>query len=463
MSREIAYITVSELSTVLNKHLERQFPEVFFTGEIAELTLARSGHLYLTIKDEFGQLSAVMWAGMAGQLDFKVEQGLSVLCHGRPNIYRVNGRFQIVLHRMLPAGEGALRKKFLELQQKLEKEGLFAIERKRKLPFLPKAVGIVTSGTGAVIHDIMVRIQERMPHLPTYLVDVKVQGPGAAQDIASALRYLDSSGLVDVIILARGGGSLEDLWAFNEEVVVRAIFACRTPVVSGVGHEVDVSLSDFVADVRAPTPTAAAEMVVPKTQDLLRELEQYERRLLDTERWLMPLMQQVDELDARLQQTIRTQLDSLLLRVSALAARVQSLEPREMLAQLLSRVNLAQERLLNVIGNSLLEKAHILDIFERKLDPAQPLAAISRSGERVESYAQRLQRAATVIVHRQAAQLDSLGQRLESLNPRSVLKRGFALVQRKGSIVMSASAIEAQDDLQLDFSDGRVNVHVVSK
>ena len=198
------------------------------------------------------------------------------------------------------SGEGDLQRKFLELKARLEKEGFFATERKRPLPFLPKAVGVVTSKTGAVIHDMMVKIRERFPSMPVYLAETRVQGEGAASEIAEALRKIDASGLVDVIIVARGGGSLEDLWAFNEEEVVKAVFACRTPVISGVGHEVDTTLCDFAADVRAPTPTAAAEMCVPKVSDLLVRIAELERRLRDSDRWLQPRAQRVDELAGRL-------------------------------------------------------------------------------------------------------------------------------------------------------------------
>lgn len=403
---------------MLNVALERQFPEVFFAGEVSQVTVARSGHLYLSIKDEHSQLSAVMWAGMAAGLGFEVQPGLAVLCHGRPNIYHASGKFQIVLHRMLVAGEGALRKRFLELKAKLEREGLFSVDRKRTLPFLPRAIGIVTSGTGAVIHDIMVRLKARMPQIPSYLVDVKVQGEGAAEDIARGIEYLDSAGLVDVIILARGGGSLEDLWAFNEERVVRAVFACRTPLICGVGHEVDVTLADFAADVRAPTPTAAAEMVVPKRDELLMRIDELQRRLLDFERWLQPLAQQLDEAELRLNHQAQSFLERSRLLLDRDQAKLQALEPTRLLASLAERVTNHHER-LNLALKTSMERA------------------------RVE-------------VERRAG-------RLQALNPKAVMQRGFAIVHCREQLVRGANELKLGDNIRVSFAHGQVGAEVTEE
>ncbi|MBX7144507.1 MAG: exodeoxyribonuclease VII large subunit [Oligoflexia bacterium] len=415
MPSEIEYISVSDLSRALNSALERQFPEVFFSGEVSQVTVARSGHMYLSIKDADSQVAAVMWAGLANGLGFDVQPGLAVLCHGRPNIYHASGKFQIVLHRMLLAGEGALRKRFLELRAKLEKEGLFAAQRKRPLPFLPRAIGIVTSGTGAVIHDITVRLKARMPCIPTFLVDVKVQGEGAAEDIASGLEYLDSTGLVDVIILARGGGSLEDLWAFNEERVVRAVFACRTPIVCGVGHEVDVTLADFAADVRAPTPTAAAEMVAPQRDELMTRIEEIERRLRDTDRWIQPLVQGLDEAQLRLQHHADACIERARLVLARDQARLQAIEPSRLLGNLTERVSAQQER-LHLALRAAIERA--------------------RSG------------------------LDRSQARLEAVNPKSVMQRGFAIVQKDGVLVRSGTQLEVGDNIAVSFAQGEIGAQV---
>lgn len=302
------FLSITELVGVVQGVLEAELPEIAFEGEVSQITKAASGHFYLTLKDDKSQIPVVIWRGLAQTIKFDLKAGVSIRCSGRPNLYHASGKFQFVLTYLELAGEGALQKKFLELKARLEKEGLFTQERKRPIPFFPKAVGVVSSKTGAVIHDIMVKIHGRMPSIPVFLVDVRVQGEGSAEEIAAGIQQLDASGLVDVIIVARGGGSLEDLWAFNEEIVVRAIFASKTPVVSGVGHEVDVTLADFVADIRAPTPTAAAEMVVPKRDDLLVLIADYERRLLDGDRWFRPKEQRLDELAIRLDKRIAAAL-----------------------------------------------------------------------------------------------------------------------------------------------------------
>lgn len=409
------YLSISELTVMLNQALEREFPEVLFSGEISEVTLARSGHLYFCVKDSTSQLSAVMWAGMVSALKFKVEPGLSVQCHGKPNIYRGNGRFQIVVHRMTPAGEGALRKKFLELKAKLEREGFFAKHRKRPLPFLPRAVGIVTSKSGAALHDIMVRIRERMPSLPVYLADCKVQGDGAAQQIVSGIECLDKSKLVDVIIVARGGGSLEDLWAFNEEIVVKAIFASSTPIVSGVGHEVDISLSDLAADVRAPTPTAAAEIVVPHRVELMRRIAEYERRLNDTDRWFLPLIQQLDDLSLRLDHKVSGFVEAALLKIKASAAKLRGIEPM-----------------------------NLIRLFSQRLEGLEKRMTVSLAA----SHQRRL------------ARVDAVAAKLEAVNPRRVLERGFSIVEAHGEIIRSSASIQAKESISITFAEGAASATV---
>ncbi|MCB0339907.1 MAG: exodeoxyribonuclease VII large subunit, partial [Bdellovibrionales bacterium] len=367
------YLTVSTLNRLFNTALEREFPSVDFEAEISQISRPASGHLYLTLKDEQSQLAGVLWRGTAAKIGFELEPGMAVLCHGRPNVYQGTGRLQVVISRIVLAGEGLLQKKFLELKAKLEKEGLFAQDRKRQLPFLPKAVGVVTSASGAVIKDIMVKIHERMPPMQVYLVPVRVQGEGAAAEIASAIKLLNESELVDVIIVGRGGGSLEDLWAFNEEIVVRAIFASRIPVVSGVGHEVDIALSDLVADLRAPTPTAAAEMVVPKRKDLLARILELEGRFKDTSRWLRPKEQGVDEFELRLNSTISNMLTRARLKVATYEGKLGSLEPKRFLALLNQRIILNQDRMFAILIDWFKNKENELGRLELRLRQAVSL------------------------------------------------------------------------------------------
>jgi exodeoxyribonuclease VII large subunit len=319
------YISVSDLTGRINYALEEEVGEVFFQGEISEIKKAASGHIYFCIKDEKSQISAVMWKGMQHSLKFEPKPGILVLCHGRPTIYHVSGKFQIVVHFMALAGEGDLQKKFLELKEKLEKEGLFSLARKRPIPFWPATLGIITSPTGAVIHDIMIKIAERMPHQKTFLIGVRVQGAGASKEISDAISYFNEKKLVDVIILARGGGSLEDLWAFNEEKTVRAVFASEIPIICGVGHETDITLADLVADLRAPTPTAAAEFSVPKKSDLLNLVNDYEKRIRNFSRWLAPLIQRVDEITFKLNAKFKILIQHNKMRLPAITSALQRL------------------------------------------------------------------------------------------------------------------------------------------
>lgn len=409
------YISVSEMNRLLNLSLEKQFPQVGIEGEISEIKRATSGHLYFTLKDAQCQISAVMWRGPAQALKFVPEPGLAVQCSAKPTVYNVTGRLQLVVNQMQPAGEGLLRKKFLELKAKLEKEGLFGAERKRKIPFFPRAVGVVTSAKGAVIHDMMVKFRERMPALKVFLVDVRVQGEGAAQEIAEGIRTLNESGLVETIIVARGGGSLEDLWAFNEEVVVRAIFASKLPVISGVGHEVDVTLSDLVADLRAPTPTAAAEYAVPKRADLLLRIGELQQRLSTYQRWLNPLMQRVDELQLHFDRRFEALMKQKRLQFERATAQLRSIQPGRILSLMSSKIDLLREKLHGASGRTVTQRGHLLERLVAKF---------------------------------------------EAVSPKRVLERGFSVVESKGKVVRSASALQAQDEISISFFEGGVAARV---
>ena len=403
--------SITELSDALHSTLEDAFTGVRFEGEISELSIAKSGHIYLTLKDESAQLSAAMWRSSVVSLGFKPAIGLKVLCEGRPSIYKQTGRLQMIVQKMQPAGEGLLQKKFLELKHRLQQEGLFDPSRKRSLPSFPKAIGVVTSGSGAVIHDIMVRIKDRMPFLQVYLVDVKVQGEGAAKEIADGIRLLNEQAIVDVIIVGRGGGSLEDLWAFNEEEVVRAIFASRIPVISSVGHETDISLSDLVADVRAPTPTAAAEMVCPKVADLLARVEELSARLQDYERWFSLREQRLDDVEARLHQARQQLVTNLTNRVERAESLLKVLMPEH-------RMKLA---------------AQSIERLEQAL--------IHRSSMLMQHYHNALERVAT---------------KLTSLNPLAVLGRGYALVQKQGVVITDAAQLKHGHSIETKLAKGSI-------
>jgi exodeoxyribonuclease VII large subunit len=268
------FLTVSELNQIIKGALEAELDAFWVVGEISNFHRAPSGHSYFTLKDDNSQIAAVMFRRQGLELSFRPENGMEVLCFGRVSLYSVRGDLQLYVETMEPRGQGALYLAFEQLKQKLGEEGLFAPERKRPLPFLPESIGIVTSLQGAALRDMLRVLDDRFWERKVVVRPVKVQGEGAALEIAQGITELGCSGMVQVLIVGRGGGSLEDLWAFNEEVVARAIFAAPIPVISGVGHEVDFTIADFVADHRAPTPTAAAAMAVPKRAELVENLQE---------------------------------------------------------------------------------------------------------------------------------------------------------------------------------------------
>ncbi|MCX7043972.1 MAG: exodeoxyribonuclease VII large subunit [Candidatus Sumerlaeota bacterium] len=272
-------LSVTQLTRAIKRLLEGEIGRVRVEGEISNWTLARSGHAYFNLKDENAQISCVMWASSVLRLKFKPADGTKVLANGDISVYEPRGQYQLVVSAMSEAGVGDLWKKFLELKARLEKEGLFDPARKKPLPALPRRVGIVTSPTGAAIRDVLNVLRRRFAGVEVFIWPCLVQGAGAAQQIAHGVRRLNEIGGIDVIIVCRGGGSIEDLWAFNEEVVARAIAASKIPIISGVGHETDFTIADFVADLRAPTPSAAAELVVRSRRELMEKAESLNQRL----------------------------------------------------------------------------------------------------------------------------------------------------------------------------------------
>ena len=278
-SQSPAVLTVSELNEIIRNRLETGIDALWVTGELSNVRFPPSGHVYFTLKDRQSQISAVLFRRHAESLRFRLEDGMEVVCSGRVSLYTVRGALQFYAVEVEARGKGALAVAFEQLKQRLSGEGLFDAERKKPLPFLPRTVGIVTSLHGAAVRDMLSVIGERFPDRRVVIRPVRVQGDGAAEEIAAGIRELDATGAVDVMIVGRGGGSLEDLWAFNEEVVARAIASARVPVVSAVGHEIDVTIADFVADQRAATPTAAAEMVVPIGRELAYQVAVLARRL----------------------------------------------------------------------------------------------------------------------------------------------------------------------------------------
>jgi len=401
--------SVSELIRELNSLLEQGFSGIGVEGELTNVSRSARGHLYFTLKEETAALDCVMWSSRAGRLRFDAEDGLAVIANGSLTIYPQRGRLQLVVDMLEPQGIGALQLAFEQLKKRLAGEGLFDDERKRPMPALPNRVGIVTSATGAALRD-MLKVLGRFPHLEVIVAPAAVQGDGAAAEIASALERLGRSGFVDVIIVGRGGGSLEDLWAFNEEPVARAIAECPLPVISGVGHEVDFSIADFVADIRAATPTHAAELVVSR-------LEEQQRRLADA--------------GIGLGRDLRRQLAMARTRLSGLAGSSG-------LARVPQRVRLLAARLERAdripgMFRSLLDRVWVRCRTAEGVLRRLP-ARVAAGGHRrlLEGRRQQISQLvrARIAVHR--ATIGAAERALVHLSPRKVLERGYSITTVEG-------------------------------
>lgn len=344
--------TVSQLTAAIKFVLEDTFPEVWVTGEVSNLSRPRSGHCYLSLKDSTAQLPAVIWRSTASRLRFELSDGLAVVCRGRLNVYPPHGKYQLVIDRIMPEGLGTLELAFRQLREKLAKAGLFDTERKRPLPFFPRRVAVITSPTGAAVRDFLQVLRRRRPDLHVIVFPVRVQGDEAAGEIARAIEVANRCTVpLDVLVVTRGGGSLEDLWAFNEEIVCRAIAASRIPVVSAIGHEIDITLSDLTADLRALTPTEAAERISPGLEEVEGQLLRLEQRLAGAllnchtaaaarvdglaarSVFARPLelverpRQQLDDLDIRLQRAMEQLRERRLAALGAVAGRLEALSP----------------------------------------------------------------------------------------------------------------------------------------
>lgn len=458
-------LTVSELSQRLKRTVEDAFGLVRVRGEISGLKRAASGHMYLTLKDTDANLDAVLWRVSAQRLSFKPEDGLEVVCIGRITTYPARSRYQMVVERMEPAGVGALMALLEQRKKKLAAEGLFDAARKRPLPHIPEVIGIVTSPTGAVIRDILHRLRDRFPRR-VLLWPVLVQGDGAAEQVAAAIRGFNAlapDGPVprpDLLIVARGGGSIEDLWAFNEEVVVRAAAASQIPLISAVGHETDTTLIDFASDRRAPTPTAAAEMAVPVRAELVVEVMDLHRRLVDcTQRVLELRRERVAALGRGLGDPRRL-IEAALQRIDDAAEHLR----RALLVLLKERrLHLAETAAPGRIGRALAaltrQKSERLTGLGLRLR-AEPLRLeISRGQRDLRRCVDALRNAARRLVAERSQRLDACAKLLETLSYRSVLARGFALARTaEGAALPSAGAARAAGRFVVEFADGGVGV-----
>ena len=394
--------SVSRLNGEIRAVLEGSFPLLWVEGEISNLAIPRSGHSYFSLKDAHAQVRCALFRNKRQLLRFQPKDGDKVLIRARISLYEARGDFQLVVEHMEPAGEGALQRAFEALKAKLDHEGLFDAKRKKALPAFPRCIGIVTSATGAAVRDILQILKRRFPALPVIIYPTLVQGENAAQEITRMLKLADQRGDCDLLILTRGGGSLEDLWAFNDETLARTIAGLNTPVISAVGHETDFTIADFVADRRAPTPSAAAELATRNQEQLLARLQELRQRLgraiqrrmeqhrqhlhhirhklqiLHPQRQLQQNQQLLDELSLRLEQNTHRQLAQKKQQCDQLAARLQLLAPARQLAMLKERLVRHQQQLQHSMEQILLRKKLRFSGLSRSLQAVSPLKTLAR-------------------------------------------------------------------------------------
>jgi exodeoxyribonuclease VII large subunit len=483
--------TVSELSSALKRTVEDSYGHVRVRGEITGFRGAHSsGHCYFALKDDGAKIEAVIWKFAHARMRFKPQEGLEVIATGKLTTYPGSSKYQIVIEALEPAGIGALMALMEERKRKLAAEGLFDAARKRPLPWLPKVIGVVTSPTGAVIRDILHRLQDRFPrHVLVW--PVRVQGDGSAEQIAAAIRgfnALPPGGRIprpDLLIVARGGGSLEDLWSFNEEIVVRAAADSLIPLISAVGHETDITLIDFAADKRAPTPTAAAEMAVPVRSELLVEVAAQARRTLKCwqrgqegrrhelraaaralpaagELLAIP-RQRLDGAASSLPRSLKANTHAHFRRFAQASARLTMRVLRGQLAQANHRLTISGERLTHSTASLLRNRRDRFAGLQVRLKASRLANAqaqrqkIARDRERAQRLAERARRALATAMQRLQARVSHSGQLLGALSYRSVLARGFVLVRdQQGHALHAAAGVGPGARLDLEFADGRV-------
>ncbi|MBP8131505.1 MAG: exodeoxyribonuclease VII large subunit [Candidatus Hydrogenedentes bacterium] len=432
--------TVSQLTRRVKALLEAEVGFVWVAGEISNWRVSPAGHAYFTLKDKDGQLDAVMFRGKLMRLRFSPDNGLDVVVYGQVTVYEKRGSYQVVCEEMQPKGVGALQLAFEKLKRKLADEGLFAEEHKKPLPLLPRRIGIVTSPTGAAIRDILNVINRRFANVHVILYPARVQGDEAAPEIVAGIRALDAYG-VDVMIVGRGGGSLEDLWPFNEEIVVRAVYEAQTPVISAVGHEIDFTLTDFAADVRAPTPSAAAELVVREQEELAARIR---------------------ERKASLVKDMRQALERLRHRIDVVKGSYALRKPGELLRERRQTCDDLRMRLEDATSEHVRQRRTRLDRTVRALALLSPAHQLRRARERLAGLRPRLLQSGMTATVRVRARLERARARLEALSPVAILERGYALVFRRdgAELVRDASQLGKGETVAVRFGKGGADAKI---
>jgi len=443
MNREQRILTVGEVTRYIRMKLEADpvLEDVWIRGEISNFTHHSSGHMYFTLKDKTSRIKCVMFASHNRRLPFMPGDGMMVLARGSVTVYERDGNYQFYVAQMQPDGIGGLYLAFEQLKAKLEAEGLFDAARKKPIPRFPKAVGVITSPTGAAVRDIITTLTRRFPAVPVLLYPVPVQGKQAAPAIAGAIRRMNELGEADVLIVGRGGGSLEELWAFNEEIVARSIAASNIPVISAVGHEIDFTIADFAADLRAATPTAAAELAVPHHLELRRQIADLRDRLL---------------------QAVYVRVRSRRERLAALAGSPVFTNPRRLVMQQMQRVDLIKEQLAYRAAARLRQAADAVARLERSLVRRDPRERVKLARQRLAESEKSIARLIRLTVRDRRQKLSAEMSRLDALSPLKVMLRGYSLVYDEGerTLIKSSAQVKPGDRLKIRLAEGRLDCRV---
>ena len=434
--------TVSELNANIKSLIEEKFPFVWIFGEISNFRIPASGHFYFTLKDDASQISSVMFRGQQRNLKFEPEDGQNVIGMGRISVYEPRGTYQIIIEYLEPSGAGALQIAFEKLKKRLADEGCFDDVHKKPLPFLPNKISIITSPSGAVVHDILHIINRRFPNLAIQIIPVKVQGEGAVEQIVAAVARLNLAKDSDVAILARGGGSLEDLQAFNTESVARAVFSSKIPIISAVGHETDYTISDFVADLRAPTPSAAAELVVPQKSELKRHCKDLRALLkIKIDHYFKNLNQKVNENSKRL------------------------VDPRRKLEDSCLKVDDLTARLNRILFHRILRERKHYDFWDDRLHVNSPIHLFKNTKIKLEQNHNNLIKSFKIYNKSNQIKVRELAATLQVLSPAAILARGYSITRTipGKTVVKDPETVSLDQDLEVMVASGRLYCRVKGK
>jgi exodeoxyribonuclease VII large subunit len=432
--------SVGDLTEAIRQSLSSSFSDIWVAGEISGSKAAPSGHIYFTLKDDTAQIRCVLFVRTARFIRFKPQDGVEVLVRGRVDVYPPRGEYQFLVDAIEPRGYGALQVAYEQLKQKLAAEGLFDAERKRALPLHPRRIGIITSPTGAVIRDMLNILTRRFPGLHMRLYPTLVQGEGAVEQICRGLEYFSNSGWADVVILARGGGSLEDLWTFNLEPVARLIVASKVPVISAVGHETDFTIADFVADLRAPTPSAAAELVTVTREQV---------------------MERLTALQSRLSQRMRYQLAEARRKLHQLGVDRAGVSLHRLIGKRLQRVDEGEGRMREIVRAAIATRRRRLNDLELRLRRRDLRLRLAEGHRRLDRASAQLQERINAALHRARRKMEPLDAHLSQLSPLRVLDRGYAIVQdTDGHVVKNAADAPVGSALRIRLAKGRLGAEV---